>query len=175
MLTISTSKDIDVDKYSNALLYFIANCNNKYLGSTKLNKLMYYFDFISYRDRSKPVSGDTYLHLEFGPVPQEVDKVLALLKKNNAINVQDVPFKDGHKDEYKAIVESDTTVFDEYELRLLDAICEEFELWDTPKIVEQTHLEAPWFYSEPLAQVDYAYANDIDFFTELEHVSSPSR
>jgi hypothetical protein len=36
--------------------------------------------------------------------------------------------------------------------------------WSTDKIVSQTHLEAPWFYSKPYEIVDYAYSKDIDFF-----------
>jgi uncharacterized phage-associated protein len=165
---------VNVDKYKNALLYFFNNCNNKYLGSTKLNKLMYYLDFVSFRDRNKSVSNDAYLHLDFGPVPQEIDKVLALLKQEDAVSAHDMPFKDSHKDEFVARAEPDMKVFDAYEAKLLEAIAKEFELWDTKKIVEQTHLEAPWFYSEPLTTVDYAYANDIDFFAELSHAGTKS-
>jgi uncharacterized phage-associated protein len=167
MDVLAVSKDINLNKYKNALLYFINNANNKYLGSTKLNKLMYYLDFVSFRDRGHSVSGDIYLHLDYGPVPQEVDKVLATLKKEGKVSAVDVPFKDGHKDEFKPDAEPDTKAFDKYELSLLEAISKEFELWDTKKIVEQTHLEAPWFYSEPLEVVDYEYASDIDFFAGL--------
>jgi len=174
MDVLAASKDINLDKYKNALLYFIANANNKYLGSTKLNKLMYYLDFVSYRDRDMSVSGDIYLHLDFGPVPQEIDKVLATLKREGVVSATDVPFKDDHKDEFKTTTDPDMKVFDKYEAELLDAIAKEFELWDTAKIVEQTHLEAPWFYSEPLAVVDYDYANDIDFFAGLSYASAGS-
>ena len=172
MNTLQVSK-VDLSKYKNSILYFLNFCNNQYLGSTKLNKLMYYLDFVSYRDRRKPVSGDSYLHSDFGPVPQEIDKILALLKEEGAVTARDLPFKDGHKDEFNVSREPDMKSFDTYEIRLLEAICKEFELWDTAKIVEQTHLEAPWFYSEPLAAVDYEYANDIDFFAEMTSHASP--
>jgi len=52
---------INKEKYINALLYFIENCNNKFLGKTKLNKLFYYLDFIYYRDHKVSVTLDIYI------------------------------------------------------------------------------------------------------------------
>ena len=56
--------------------------------------------------------------------------------------------------------------FNEEEKVLLKNICKEFLDWSTDKIVEQTHLESPWFYSKPFEKVDYKYSSDIDFFTD---------
>ena len=58
----------------------------------------------------------------------------------------------------------DESVFSPEQKELLKHICDEFGSWPTEKIVAQTHLEAPWFYSKPYEVVDYAYARDIDFF-----------
>lgn len=172
------SASLNVEKYENALLYFFTHCNNHYLGSTKLNKLMYYLDFVSFRDTQSSVTGDSYIHLEYGPVPKAINNMLVMLKEGNKVAAKDMPYKDGHKREFKATTEPDLTVFSAYEQRLLEAICQEFQLWDTPKIVDQTHLESPWLYSEPLEAVDYGYASDIDLFTGLldgRTATSPAR
>lgn len=153
-------------KYENAVLFFLKYCNNKYLGATKLNKLLYYLDFISYRDKKKPVTGDIYIHLDYGPVPENIDLVLAKLKASGTIDVEIVEYKGGFTFNYKATKDPIIEGFDEYEKKLLENICKEFELWNTDKIVEQTHLEAPWFYSKPYDPVDYSYAKDIEFFVE---------
>ena len=57
-------------------------------------------------------------------------------------------------------------MFDKYELILLEKICKEFELWSTNKIVNQTHLEAPWFYSKPFDVVDYNYSKSLEPFED---------
>ena len=69
MVLIKSQKiPLKKEKYINALLYFIAHCGNEKLGITKLNKLFYYLDFISYRDRKESVTGEIYKHLPMGPI-----------------------------------------------------------------------------------------------------------
>lgn len=152
--------------YENAVLYFIKYCNNQYLHSTKLNKLLYYLDFIYFRDHKKSVTGDVYIHQGYGPVPSRVDDILALLKNNGVIDTEAISYKDGELIQFKL---KDPKIFNEEifsldQKKLLKQICDEFGNWPTDKIVSQTHLEAPWFYSKPYEIVDYAYARDIDFF-----------
>jgi uncharacterized phage-associated protein len=158
--------EINYEKYKNSLLYFIKYCNNQYLGATKLNKLAYYFDFINYRDNKVSATGDTYIHMDYGPVGSEVNEVLSILQKENRIETERVPYEDNGTFHFKALSEPDLDSFTKYEKDLLEKICKEFRLWSTDKIVDQTHLEAPWFYSKPYEEVDYNYAHDIEFFTE---------
>ncbi len=154
--------------YKNAVLYFIKYCNNQYLHATKLNKLLYYLDFIYFRDHQKSVTGDKYIHQGYGPVPARIDEILTQLKSDGAIDTEAVPYNDAEiinfhlKDESKF----DESVFSPAQKKLLKQICDEFGSWPTEKIVAQTHMEAPWFYSKPYEIVDYAYARDIDFFVK---------
>lgn len=157
---------INKDVYKNAVLYFIKYCNNQYLHVTKLNKLLYYLDFIYFRDHSKSVTGDVYIHQTYGPVPSQIDEMLAELKKEGIINVEAISYKDGELVEFELKDPSkvDDTIFNKDQKQLLKRICDEFCGWSTEKIVAQTHIEAPWFYSKPYEIVDFAYASDIEFF-----------
>jgi uncharacterized phage-associated protein len=152
--------------YKNAILFFIKYCNNQYLHATKLNKLLYYLDFIYFRDHKKSVTGDVYIHQGYGPVPSRVDEILAMLQNEGAIGTETVDYKDGElvRFELKDPKQFDEVVFSSDQKKLLKQICDEFGNWPTEKIVAQTHLEAPWFYSKPYEVVDYAFAHDIDFF-----------
>jgi len=156
--------EIHQEKYLNSILYFIKYCNNEYLGNTKLNKLLYYLDFISYRDRDKSVTGDQYIHNQYGPVPEMMDLMLANLHQNGYVKVERLPYRDNGIFKFELVNEPDQTVFDAYEKKILSKIAKEFFLWSTDKIVGQTHLEAPWFYSKPYEKVDFAYSKDIEFF-----------
>jgi uncharacterized phage-associated protein len=162
--------DINLTKYKNAILYFSKYCNNQYLGVTKLNKLLYYLDFISYRDRKTLVTNDVYVHKEYGPVPARVDDVLGELRESGDLDIRNIPYGDGYKAEFVVKTDPDLSVFNNDEKVLLTKICKEFALWSTSKIVNQTHLEAPWFFSDPYEKVDYEYATDIDFFTDREEL-----
>jgi len=161
------SHNLDEGRYKNAVLYFIKYCNNKYLGLTKLNKLFYYLDFVSFRDTGKSVTGDTYIHQQFGPVPAHLDEILASLKKENKIDARSISVNhDKEKIEFDLVddIAPDESVFTGDQKAVLKAICDEFGSWSTEKIVSQTHLEAPWFFSKPLEEVDYHYSKDIEFF-----------
>ncbi len=161
---------LDVKKFCNSILFFVKFCNNNYLGKTKLNKLLYYLDFISFRDRKKSVTGDIYISKTYGPVPKEIDEMLAQMKSEKKIDIESPPEDEEKKGfSFKLKLDVDSSCFDDYELNLLKEICSEFENWSTPKIVNQTHLEAPWFYSKPYDFVDYKYASNIDF---CENVAS---
>ena len=157
---------LDKRFYKNAILYFIKYCNNKYLHATKLNKLLYYLDFVYFRDHKKIVTGDVYIHQGYGPVPSRVDEILAELKNEGAIDTEAVSNNDVEMINFSLKDDSkfDETIFPADQKKLLKQICDEFGNWPTEKIVAQTHLEAPWFYSKPYEIVDYAYARDMDFF-----------
>ncbi len=152
------------EKYKNAVLYFIKYCNNQYLGATKLNKLFYYFDFINYRDKKESVTGDIYIHNHYGPTPSNLNEILSEMVENRDITITKDPFEDSHTASFVAEKNPEEGVFDSEERELLKSICGEFLDWSTDKIVEQTHLEAPWFYSKPFEKVDYEYSSDIEFF-----------
>lgn len=150
------------EKYQNAILYFMQHCNNQYLGATKLNKLLYYLDFLNYRDRGESVTGDEYYHMQYGPVPSSVDVVMSVLRESGKLEVTGEPFGETTRKIYKAKEKSDITVFSKEEQQLLADICKEFKDYDTDKIIAQTHLEAPWFYSRPHQKIDYDYAHSIE-------------
>ncbi len=163
---------VNKEKYTNALLYFITQCSNEKLGITKLNKLFYYLDFISYRDRKQSVTGETYLHLQMGPVATGLQsKILKGAEKNNLItNTEDVSTKFGKRNRFHALVAPDLSVFDSYERELLTYLCKEFKSWSTDQMIAQTHSEAPWVFSEVSKPLDYKNSDDIEFFIEEDAV-----
>lgn len=166
VMVLALRQKLNERTYKNAILFFIKYCNNQYLHATKLNKLLYYLDFIYFRDHKKPVTGDVYIHQGYGPVPSRVDEMLSVLQSEGAIGTKTVDYKDGElvRFELKDPKQFDESVFSPDQKTLLKQICDEFGNWPTEKIVAQTHLEAPWFYSKPYEIVDYGYARDIDFF-----------
>lgn len=163
-------------KYRNAVLYFIKHCNNSYLGATKFNKLFYYLDFVSYRDRGISVTGDKYLHFEYGPVPAFLKEgIMPQMKSEGLINVDFIRLDDGNKKyTFEAKREPDLKVYDDYEKKLLEKICKEFINYNTRKIVSQTHIEAPWYYSDYLDEIDFEDAKDIDILTNVQQEKCPT-
>lgn len=157
---------LNKEKYINALVYFVSKCGNEKLGITKLNKLFYYLDFISFRDRKISVTGETYVRLPMGPVASNLKKkiIIDAEKKSLVKEDQDQSMKFGKRNRYSALTEPDLSVFDEYEKKLLENICKTFKDWTTDQMIAQTHSEAPWVFSESNKAINYKDADDIEFF-----------
>jgi len=156
-------------KYQQALVFFVTNCNNNRLGLVKLNKLFYYLDFISYRDRSTPVTNETYVHLQMGPLAKNLEEQITDAVSGGLISMDEKESeKYGTRNTYKPLTSVDLSVFDEYEKNLLHEICREFSTWSTEQMIAQTHTEAPWVYSEPNKKLDYELAEDIEILSKEE-------
>ena len=158
---------IKKEKYINALLYFISQCGNEKLGITKLNKLFYYLDFISFRDRKESVTGETYLRLPMGPFAAHLQgKVIEEAKEKELITQdEEESLKFGKRNRFQALGPADLSVFDDYEKKLLEYLCKEFKEWSTDQMIAQTHSEAPWVFSEVNKPLNYKNSDDIEFFS----------
>lgn len=157
-------------KYENAILYFAKYLTPRQLGKTKLAKLLYYLDFISYRDNGKPVTGALYYKQEYGPLAQDLTEVIGDLVAKNKLEVNRVIVEDSdrQKDQFRALVEPNEKVFDAYEQGLLRKLVSTYGDLPTEAIVAKSHLEAPWVRAKNGAALDYKFASDIeDFDSEI--------
>ncbi|HXU35067.1 MAG TPA: Panacea domain-containing protein [Blastocatellia bacterium] len=72
------------------ILYLASRCEgDPAFGATKLNKLLYFADFSSYRQYGKPITGVPYMKLPEGPAPVYLVKV-----RNEMIQAGDIVLKD---------------------------------------------------------------------------------
>jgi len=161
-------------KYQNAILYFAKNLTPHQLGKTKLAKLLYYLDFISYRDREKSVTGTLYYKQEYGPLAKDLTEMIGDLVAEKKLEVNRVVVGNGEKqkDQFKTLKEPDEMVFDEEEQTLLRKLINKYADVPTEVMVAKSHLEAPWVKAQNGASLDYKYAFDVeDFDSEIEKES----
>jgi len=72
----------NLDKFANMVIYFVIKekpCK------TKLNKLLFYSDFLHYKNHLKAISGSRYRAISLGPVPTEYDAIYDWMNNNNFI------------------------------------------------------------------------------------------
>lgn len=73
------------EKFEDVVTYICASCNADHLGRTKLHKVLYYFDMVSYALKGSPPTGATYRKQQFGPVAQQLGGVLRKLEAEGRI------------------------------------------------------------------------------------------
>ncbi len=92
---------MNIAKYESVAHYIIYAARNapehKKIGYTKLNKMLYYSDFLSYFKYKKPITGDSYIRKQHGPVPEKIEMIVGNLKKNGKIIEIPQIFESGHQ------------------------------------------------------------------------------
>jgi len=154
---------IEIDKYYNSILYFVSYCKNKHFGSIKLNNLLYYLDFIFYRDNKKTITGDVYRKLDFGPVGKQVQDILQKLQDKDYLKIDNSRYT-GNYDTIKFIAKRkvDMNVFDKEEQELLKRVNYTFLYYSTSRIINQSQSEAPFLYTKMYYDIEYKLSEDID-------------
>ena len=134
--------DLKRQKLINAVIYF--SSNTKQCGKTKLVKLLYYLDFMHFRQTAKSVTDLKYYAWQFGPYPEsfanEIDNPPPDLASSLLIQKTGKSFV-----AIKAKKKFDPDVFSQRELKLLKDIAYIFNEASTDDIVEVSHLpNQPW-------------------------------
>ena len=126
-------------RLKNLLLYVLGHMGETF--QTKMNKVLFYIDFLSYRERGMAISGLTYNALEFGPVPfrwdrvysafDEVEEQLRLVQGQECVSL-------------RACAEADMSDFSEQELAVIDNVCEKLRDMSSRAVSKLSHEEAAW-------------------------------
>jgi uncharacterized phage-associated protein len=153
------------EKLINAIIYFLTN--TKYCGKTKLFKLLYYLDFMHFRETGKSVTGLEYFAWQFGPVPKsladEINSPSDELKKS--ITIQGNQGTDSNFTLIKPKRKFDDNYFSKRELRLLENVAFIFKEAKAENMVDASHLpNHPWDKTintkGEMAKIDYTLALD---------------
>lgn len=108
---------------------------------TKMNKLLFYIDFLSYRQRGYAMSGLSYRAIDFGPVPDRWNKVYS---EFDEIHQELRPIGD-----YEGIVlvtnsAVDSSILSDADKGIIHIVCERFKSCSSREISAISHEEPAW-------------------------------
>ena len=144
-----------LEHLKNVLLYIIERCGDVF--QTKMNKLLFYADFVSYRKYGLSISGLSYKALDYGPVPERWDRIYSQFDE-----IIQVPRIVGEREGVALItsIPSDRTALTCQELAVLDEVCDRFMNSSSAEISRISHQEEAWLKcreSQGLISFDYAF------------------
>ena len=108
---------------------------------TKMNKVLFYIDFLSYREHGMAISGLAYNAIDFGPVPQRWDRVYSAFDE---IVPQSKLVHDQECLVLTATAEADMSCFTDGELAIIDIVCAKMKTLSAHDISELSHKEPAW-------------------------------
>jgi uncharacterized phage-associated protein len=151
---------IEKKKYYNVVLYFADKIRNDSLGKVKLMKLLYYLDFDFFEKYGKSVTGDQYVRMPLGPVPEKGDEVIAEMREAGMIRIchQKMPDLLNDKQLIVPLEKPDISSFSPEEVQMLDEISTKWERFSGREMKDASHGEAPWIATKPNCAIDYNLA-----------------
>ena len=126
-------------RLKNLLLYVLDKLGETF--QTKMNKVLFYIDFLSYRERGMAISGLAYNAIDFGPVPQRWDRVYSAFDE---VVPQPKLVKEQESTILSAGAKADMGMFTDKELALIDTVCAKLKRMSATKASELSHQEPAW-------------------------------
>ncbi len=139
-------KMLDYNKIGQVLSFF-SKCEID-LYKTKVNKLLFYSDFLNYQRLGNSMLGITYRAIPFGPVPAEYEKIYRRLYDDFVIDVEQKQIDHNYTELFKPFVSFNPDLFQANELKVLEDVAEKFKEKNTVEIVKISHLEKAWIENE---------------------------
>ncbi len=143
------------EKIKNVILFYIKELGSIF--STKMNKLLFYTDFYSYKTRGVGITGLAYRAIQFGPVPIKWNVLYSLIE---GVETEIVPFNNGNAGERLLTSEhANLSALTSKELEILNTIIEKFANCTSTEISAISHKEDAWinYYGKSQA-IDYSEA-----------------
>ena len=140
---------LNKDKYIHSILFFLERINNKYLGKTKLMKLLYFLDFGFYENNEVSITNDKYVWYPHGPYPSRADIILKYMENRELIERSMVRFGNKKQERYLPVEKFSASFFSAEELKSLERIAAYYEDYSTQEIEDEAHRDIPWLLSKP--------------------------
>lgn len=125
---------ISVNKVRQMILYFLGHMNVGY--KTALNKLMFYADFLMFKEHGVGISGLSYSALPYGNVPNNFKVLYGVFDEVDEV--------DGERPYFEALTSCDMSVFNEAEIRVLEYVAEKMAKRSSAFLSKINHTEDAW-------------------------------
>lgn len=146
--------NFDVDKFVNAAAYLVERCPE--VTKMKLFKLLYYADKEHLLTYGRPIIGDRYIKMEWGPVPS---RGYNIVKHDDRASSEESELFDGYIGvQGKDLFVKTTPNLDylsESDIEALDATIQRYGRLTACQLSNLSHREAAWSKAEPSADLDY--------------------
>lgn len=148
---------LSLDRLKNIMLHVLELCCEMWV--TKMNKLLFYIDFVSYRERGMAMTGLAYRAIDYGPVPERWEKVYSEFDE-----IGQEPRDMGEYEGQILVAKAKPAdgVLTEEEIAIINAVCEKLKDCSSRKVSEMSHEEKAWIENhESHRMIPYAAAFEL--------------
>lgn len=144
------------EKLRELILYLaLKSEGDESFGAIKLNKLLFYIDFMAFRDLGHSVTGEEYQHLELGPAPRGLKPTLETLKAEGSAAEQQRKVHGYPQRRVFALREPVLSLFTGDEIALVDHVLESMRHMNATEASELTHHFIGWEVTDMYETIPY--------------------
>ena len=126
-------------RLKNLMLYLLENIQDVWC--TKMNKMLFYIDFLSYRENGMAISGLSYRAIDFGPVPERWDVIYS---EFDEIHQELRSAGDFVGSVLTSTDKADLSLFTESEIKVMEDVIEKFHKTSSRDLSKLSHKETAW-------------------------------
>lgn len=151
----------DRERLRHLLLYVLEKCGGKpNLGETVLYKLLYFIDFEAVEILGRPLTGMSYVKLQYGPVPRkcEYESVTKEMTEKGELKIFSHEFYGKPQKRYVALREPNIEVFTKTEEALINRNLNQLSDMKAGEITHYVHGDIPWKKTPDGEVINYGLA-----------------
>ena len=151
-------------KFRGLLLYVSDQArkkNDRYFGAVKLNKVLYYSDFIMFKRYGEPITGATYQKLREGPAPKQLLRQRRRLIKDGLAELKPTQVFNYVQ---RRLIPTTTNIdpeewgFDGREVAVINEVLDELKDMTAADVSEMSHNEIGWINAKEGQTIPYETA-----------------
>lgn len=143
------------DRLAEMIVFF---CGLPDMFKTKLNKMLFYADFLHCKEHALAISGSPYLAFARGPVPEHYDRLTATLVESGDLAVEEKGGKAWTGEVLVALREADLSCFAASEKQALEFVAARFRRKTSTSLSELSHVEEAYTQTPPSNMISYRHA-----------------
>ncbi len=155
-------KEYDLEKLKNMVLHLVKRLDG--VLKVKLNKLLWYCDFLHFKETAVSIAGTKYVCLPYGPVPDNYELIIANMIHEGLLDKNEIPFDTTRGivgEQLTALVEPQERIFSEQEIKVMNFVADTFRDYTSTGIKDKSHQETAYLKCQDGDIVSYEYAKEL--------------
>ncbi len=130
---------LSLERLKEVMLRVLEKCGEMWV--TKMNKVLFYIDFVAYRENGMAITGLAYRAIDFGPVPERWQRVYSQFDE---IGQESRDMGEFEGQVLVSRIKPTEGVLTTGEVAIIDTVCERLKDFSSRKVSEMSHGEKAW-------------------------------
>lgn len=153
---VSPEPLFDKNKFKQVLLYILEKCGAKpNVGETVLYKLLYFIDFNYYELFEKPLMGESYRRIKYGPAPCHFNMVVDEMIAAGEIKKVSADYYGRRQKKYLPLIFPDLSLITAREKQVIDTVLDNLSSKEAATLTNYSHEDMPWKMTQDKEIIDY--------------------